>query len=108
MPPRLSAVHFPAPRPQGRSCCGKSERFRMEQPAWHYDSGVPTPSAVPAAARTLVIDLEGALLRSELLLEALFSSPGRMLARFGAGGRPGMAALTDILAQAELDYAHLP
>jgi 4-hydroxybenzoate polyprenyltransferase len=80
----------------------------MEQPAWHYDSGVPTPSAVPAAARTLVIDLEGALLRSELLLEALFSSPGRMLARFGAGGRPGMAALTDILAQAELDYAHLP
>lgn len=80
----------------------------MEQPAWHYNSGVPTPSAVPAAARTLVIDLEGALLRSELLLEALFSSPGRMLARFGAGGRPGMAALTDILAQAELDYAHLP
>ncbi len=70
------------------------ERFRMEQPAWHYDLGVPTPSAIPAAARTLVIDLEGALLRSELLLEALFSSPGRMLARFGAGGRPGMAALT--------------
>jgi 4-hydroxybenzoate polyprenyltransferase len=31
-----------------------------------------------------------------------------MLARFGAGGRPGMAALTDILARAEIDYAHLP
>src|SRR5207245_6659593 len=45
---------------------------------------------------------------SELLMEALFSSPGRMLARFGAGGRPGMAALTDILARAEIDYAHLP
>ncbi|RXH40821.1 hypothetical protein XH94_11035 [Bradyrhizobium zhanjiangense] len=61
-----------------------------------------------AAGRTLVVDLEGALLRSELLMEALFSAPGRMLARFGAGGRAGMAALTDILARAEIDYAHLP
>ncbi|MBB4393311.1 UbiA family prenyltransferase [Bradyrhizobium sp. ERR14] len=80
----------------------------MEQPAWQYVSSAPGPSAVPAAARTLVIDLEGALLRSELLMEALFSSPARLLARFGAGGRPGMAALTDVLAQAEIDYAHLP
>lgn len=80
----------------------------MEQPARQYDSGAPVPSAVPAAARTLVVDLEGGLLRSELLMEALFSSPGRMLARFGAGGRPGMAALTEILAKAEIDYAHLP
>ncbi|MGX1318170.1 4-hydroxybenzoate polyprenyltransferase [Bradyrhizobium sp. USDA 377] len=80
----------------------------MEQPAWQYDPGVPEPSATPAAARTLVIDLEGALLRSELLMEALFSSPGRMLARFGAGGRAGMAALTAILARARIDYAHLP
>ncbi|MBR0707565.1 UbiA family prenyltransferase [Bradyrhizobium liaoningense] len=80
----------------------------MEQPAWQYVSSAPQPSAVPAAARTLVIDLEGALLRSELLMEALFSSPARLLARFGAGGRPGMAALTDVLAQAEIDYAHLP
>ncbi|WP_439395526.1 UbiA family prenyltransferase [Bradyrhizobium sp. PMVTL-01] len=79
----------------------------MEQPAWSYDPGVSEPSATPAA-RTLVIDLEGALLRSELLMEALFSSPGRMLARFGAGGRPGMAALTAILAGARIDYAHLP
>ncbi|WP_265441402.1 hypothetical protein [Bradyrhizobium sp. SEMIA] len=61
----------------------------MEQPARQHDFGTPEPSA--AAARTLVIDLEGALLRSELLMEALFSSPGRLLARFGAGGRPGMA-----------------
>ncbi|MBR1129339.1 UbiA family prenyltransferase [Bradyrhizobium iriomotense] len=80
----------------------------MEQPAWSYDPSVPEPSATPAAARTLVIDLEGALLRSELLMEALFSSPGRMLARFGAGGRAGMAALTAILARARIDYAHLP
>lgn len=80
----------------------------MEQPARQYDSGAPEPSARPSAARTLVIDLEGALLRSELLMEALFSRPGLMLARFGAGGRAGMAALTDILADAEIDYAHLP
>ena len=78
----------------------------MEQPARPYDSGAPTPS--PTAARTLVVELEGALLRSELLMEALFSAPARMLARFGGGGRPGMAALTDILAHAEIDYAHLP
>ncbi len=80
----------------------------MEQPARQYDPGVPEPLPTAAAARTLVIDLEGGLLRSELLMEALFSSPGRLLARFGAGGRPGMAALTDILARAEIDYAHLP
>lgn len=80
----------------------------MEQPARQYDSGAPEPSAMPSAARTLVIDLEGVLLRSELLMEALFSRPGRMLARFGMGGRPGMAALMDVLAQAKIDYAHLP
>jgi 4-hydroxybenzoate polyprenyltransferase len=76
----------------------------MEQPVRQYDRS----EAAPAPAHVLVIDLEGALLRSELLMEALFSSPARMLARFGAGGRAGMAALTDILAQAKLDYAHLP
>ncbi|MBR1176703.1 UbiA family prenyltransferase [Bradyrhizobium sp. KB893862 SZCCT0404] len=80
----------------------------MEQPARQYVSSVPEPSATVAAARTLVIDLEGALLRSELLMEALFSSPGRMLARFGAGGQAGMAALTEILARARIDYAHVP
>ncbi|MCG2631112.1 UbiA family prenyltransferase [Bradyrhizobium sp. WYCCWR 13023] len=80
----------------------------MEQPAWQYDRSEAAPQATAAPARTLVIDLEGALLRSELLMEALFSSPARMLARFGARGRPGMAALTEVLARAELDYAHLP
>ncbi|RXH00588.1 UbiA family prenyltransferase [Bradyrhizobium zhanjiangense] len=80
----------------------------MEQPARQYDSSDPAPSAIAAAGRTLVVDMEGALLRSELLMEALFSAPGRMLARFGAGGRAGMAALTEILARAEIDYAHLP
>ncbi|SFN93369.1 4-hydroxybenzoate polyprenyltransferase [Bradyrhizobium sp. Ghvi] len=80
----------------------------MEQPVRQYDSREAAPQIASAPARTLVIDLEGALLRSELLMEALFSSPARMLARFGAGGRAGMAALTEILARAELDYAHLP
>jgi 4-hydroxybenzoate polyprenyltransferase len=79
----------------------------MEQPARQLASGLPEPSR-PAGASTLVIDLEGTLLRSELPMEALFSSPGRMLARFGAGGRAGMAALTAVLDQADLDYAHLP
>jgi len=78
----------------------------MEQPVWQVDRSEAAPQAAPA--RTLVIDLEGGLLRSELLMEALFSSPAHMLARFGAGGRAGLAALTDILARAELDYAHLP
>lgn len=80
----------------------------MEQPVWQYDRSEAAPQATPAPARILVIDLEGALLRSELLMEALFSSPARMLARFGAHGRPGMAALTDVLARAKIDYTHLP
>lgn len=80
----------------------------MEQPVRQYDRSEAAPQAMSAPVRTLVIDLEGALLRSELLMEALFSAPARMLARFGAGGRAGMAALTDILARAELDYAQLP
>src|SRR3954471_17607623 len=111
MPPRLASVHFPAPRPSqpfGPVMLRSIERFRMEQPARQYDSDAPTPSATPAAARALVIDLEGALLRSELLMEALFSGPALMLAHLGAGERVGMAPLTDILARAEIDYAHLP
>ncbi len=61
----------------------------MEQPVRQYDRSEAAPQATSAPARTLVIDLEGALLRSELLMEALFSAPARMLARFGAGGRAG-------------------
>ncbi len=77
----------------------------MEQPAWQYDSGVPEPSAIAAPARTLVIDLEGALLRSELAYEALFADVGRCFASLRARG---FASLGDVLAQAEVDYAHLP
>ena len=80
----------------------------MEQPVWQHDRSEAAPEFVPAPGRSLVIDLEGALLRSELLMEALFSAPARLLARFGAGGRAGMAALTEVLAGARLDYAHLP
>ena len=80
----------------------------MEQPRWQHELEGPEPSAQVASPRALVIDLEGVLLRSNLLLEALFSRPGRMFARFGAGGRAGMPALTDVLARARIDYAHLP
>lgn len=80
----------------------------MEQPLrQQFDRFKQAPSPA-AAGRVLVIDLEGALLRSNLLLEALFSQPGRLLARFGAGGQAGMGPLTSILARAKVDYAHLP
>lgn len=77
----------------------------MEQPARQYDSGASTPSANAVAARTLVVDLEGGLLRSELAYEALFADVGRSFSGLRARG---MAAFGDVLAQAEIDYAHLP
>ncbi|MEK9280695.1 MULTISPECIES: UbiA family prenyltransferase [unclassified Bradyrhizobium] len=66
------------------------------------------PSVTPAPARTLVIDLEGALLRSELAYEALFADVGGSLARLRAKGSLSPAALGDVLARAEIDYGHLP
>ena len=80
----------------------------MEQPAWQYESGAPTSSVTAAAARTLVIDLEGALRRSVLPVEALVSSPARRRARFGAGSRTAPPSGVHVLAQADIDYAHLP
>ncbi|MFT4119737.1 UbiA family prenyltransferase [Bradyrhizobium sp.] len=80
----------------------------MEQPARQYDPSVPAPSATPAPARTLLIDLAGALLRSELACEAFFADVGRSLARLRAGGSLAPAALQDVLARADVDYAHLP
>ena len=77
----------------------------MEQPARQYDSGASAPSASAVAARTLVVDLEGGLLRSELAYEALFADVGRSFSGLRARG---MAAFGDVLAQAEIDYAHLP
>ncbi|OAF08134.1 hypothetical protein AYJ54_15440 [Bradyrhizobium centrolobii] len=80
----------------------------MEQPVWQYDSGTLEPSATPALAGTLVIDLEGALLRSQLAFEAFFADVGGAFARLRAKGSLSRAALEDVLAQAEVDYAHLP
>ena len=81
----------------------------MEQPLPRHDSGRPQPSSPPAAAnRALVIDLEGALLRSELPLEALFRDAGRVLGSFRAARLRRMGALEHVLADAELDCASLP
>ncbi len=80
----------------------------MEQPQRQHEVDWSRPEPVAAVPRVLVIDLEGALLRSNLLLESLFSRPGRLLARFGAGGQAGIGPLTSILARAKVDYAHLP
>jgi 4-hydroxybenzoate polyprenyltransferase len=81
----------------------------MEQPQWRHDLGRPQLSSPPAAAdRALVIDLEGALLRSELPLEALFSDAARVLGSFRAVRWWRRDALEHVLADAELDYAGLP
>lgn len=76
----------------------------MEQLASQHDPGASRPLATAAAARTLVVDLEGGLLRSELAYEALLADVGRSLAGLRARG----LAFGDVLAQAEIDYAHLP
>ena len=81
----------------------------MEQPLRQNDLDRPLASPPAAdARRTLVIDLEGALLRSDLMYEALFSDVGRSLAGLRAGRSRSMSALKDVLARAEIDYAHLP
>ncbi len=81
----------------------------MEQPQWRPDLGRAQPSSPPTAAdRALVIDLEGALLRSDLALEALFSDVPRMFSSFRAARSWRMDALEHVLADAELDYASLP
>lgn len=78
----------------------------MEQPHWQHEPASPEPSqATPSA---LVIDLEGALLRSDLAYEALFADVGRSFARLRAARFPNRPALARVLARAEIDYAHLP
>jgi len=80
--------------------------------------GSSSPQAV--SERVLVIELEGGLLRSNLLLEALFSDPAKTLGRVRAAGSWRTGALWHDLGQvvgqvvgkaagdAELDYASLP
>lgn len=78
----------------------------MEQPLrQHALDQQPGPRAPAASARVLVIALEGALLRSDLGYEAAFSDLARTLEGLRRGG---MARLGDVLAQAEIDYGHLP
>ena len=74
---------------------------RAEDPPWR-------PSAPPVQDRALVIDLEGALLRSSLLLEAVFGNPGRWLACLRGLALHGMKGLEQVLNTAHIGYAHLP
>jgi 4-hydroxybenzoate polyprenyltransferase len=78
----------------------------MEQPLRHDEFRTSAPQAAQACA--LVIDLEGALLRSELGFEALFADAGAALAGLRAQGSLGPAALEQVLGRAAIDYAHLP
>ena len=74
---------------------------RAEDPPWR-------PSAPPVQDRALVIDLEDALLRSSLLLEAVFGNPGRWLACLRGLALHGMKGLEQVLDTADIGYAHLP
>ena len=74
---------------------------RAEDPPWR-------PSAPPVQDRALVIDLEGALLRSSLLLEAVFGNPGRWLACLRGLALHGMKGLEQVLDTADIGYANLP
>jgi 4-hydroxybenzoate polyprenyltransferase len=65
----------------------------------------PPPEAGEPA---LVIELEGILLRSDLLQEALFSDVGRSVACLRSSLVGTREALKRVLATADVDYAHLP
>jgi 4-hydroxybenzoate polyprenyltransferase len=82
----------------------------MEQPQWQHDLAVEArPQPVPAAvARALVVELEGALLRSDLRLEALLCEPGQMLGRLRTVSTSRREAFWRPLEEAPLDYASLP
>jgi 4-hydroxybenzoate polyprenyltransferase len=75
----------------------------MEQAVWQHDRASSEPPRLAAGARTLVVDLEGALLRSDLGHEALFADVGRSFAQLRAG-----RSLDVALGRAAIDYAHLP
>ncbi len=77
----------------------------MEQPRLQHALDQSGPSAQAAPARVLAVDLEAALLRSDLRYEAAF---GNIHQTLDGLRRDGVAALEDVLARAEIDYAHLP
>jgi 4-hydroxybenzoate polyprenyltransferase len=81
----------------------------MEQPQWQHDLDRPKLQPAQAAVpRALVIELEGALLRSDLLLEALLCEPGHMLGRLRSLNAWRKEELWHQLEEARLDYASLP
>lgn len=80
----------------------------MEQPLRkHFGQSEPAPSPV-ATERALVIDLEGALLRSDLGLEALFADPGKTFRHLRETHSLRISELGGLVADAEVDYASLP
>jgi len=81
----------------------------MEQPIRVKGQAAQQPSPPIVDSRALVIELEGALLRSNLLQEAFFSDVvGSLACLRGAipGGRD--AFLEQVLTASEIDYADLP
>src|SRR5882724_7117568 len=81
----------------------------MEQPIRVQGQAALQPSAPMAAGRALVIELEGALLRSNLLQEALFSDAVGSLACLRGAILSGTDVfLEQVLTASVIDYAHLP
>jgi hypothetical protein len=79
----------------------------MDQQTWAKDRAGRT-LAPPVRNRALVIDLEGALLRSGLLMQAVFDNPGRLFACLRGVMWRGIEAVEQVLDAADIDYAHLP
>jgi 4-hydroxybenzoate polyprenyltransferase len=82
----------------------------MEQPQiWAQDHAVRQPKVALAESRALVIDLEEALLRSNLVQEALFTdAAGSLVCLYDAVLNGKGAFLEQAVTEAEIDYAHLP
>jgi 4-hydroxybenzoate polyprenyltransferase len=82
----------------------------MEQPQiWAQDHAARQPKVALAESRALVIDLEEALLRSNLVQEALFTdAAGSLVCLYDAILNGKGAFLEQVVTEAEIDYAHLP
>jgi 4-hydroxybenzoate polyprenyltransferase len=80
----------------------------MEQQGCKQGAIERTSPSPDAAGGALVIELEGVLLRSNLLLEAFFGDVRRTAACVQPSRQRTLAALEQVLASAEIDYAHLP
>jgi 4-hydroxybenzoate polyprenyltransferase len=72
------------------------------------EDALERPLVPVARNRALVIELEGALLRSSLLLEAVFANPGSWLACLRGLARHGINGIDQVLDAADIGYAHLP